>query len=155
MAKLWKKGRGKLGPFEPLHGRWVAEAESEMGPVLCHRVLEPILDGHYLKLTARWEFRVKESHRVYEEVALIGVGDEGKVCFWSFTSDGKRSHGVAADVTDLHPEAVGFEADMPAGRARMAYWPEEGGGFHWVVESRTKAGWRRLVDHSYRAIQPV
>ena len=26
------------------------------------------------------------------------------------------------------------EADMPAGRARMAYWPEEGGGFHWVVE---------------------
>ena len=47
------------------------------------------------------------------------------------------------------------EADMPAGRARMAYWPEEGGGFHWVVESRTKKGWRRFVDHSYRADRPT
>jgi SAM-dependent methyltransferase len=27
MAKLWKKGRGKLGPFHPLLGRWIAEAE--------------------------------------------------------------------------------------------------------------------------------
>ena len=81
---------------------------------------------------------------------MIGVGDGGQVCFWSFTSDGKRSQGVLADVTDLHPEAVGFEADMPAGRARMAYWPEEAGGFHWVVESKTKKGWRRFVHHSYR-----
>jgi len=155
MAKLWKKGRGKLGPFQPLHGSWTAEAESKMGRVRCQRVLEPILGGHYLKLTARWEFGPKESGRAYEEVALIGVGDEGDVCFWSFTSDGKRSQGSAADVTDLHPEAVGFEADMPAGRARMAYWPEEGGGFHWVVESRTKKGWSRFVDHSYRADCPT
>ena len=155
MAKLWKKGRGKLGPFQPLHGSWTAEAESKMGRVRCQRVLEPILGGHYLKLTARWEFGPKESGRAYEEVALIGVGDEGDVCFWSFTSDGKRSQGSAADVTDLHPEAVGFEADMPAGRARMAYWPEEWGGFHWVVESRTKKGWRRFVDHSYRADRPT
>jgi hypothetical protein len=58
-------------------------------------------------------------------------------------------------VTDLHPEAIGFEAHMPAGLARMAYWPEEGGGFHWVVESRTKKGWNRFVDHSYRAVLPA
>jgi hypothetical protein len=155
MAKLWKKGRGKLGPFQPLHGHWVAEADSAMGPVRCRRDLEPILGGHYLRLLARWEFLAKGSSRAYEELTLIGVGDDGIVCFWSFTSDGKRSQGVIADVTDLHPEAVGFEADMPAGRARMAYWPDEGGGFHWVVEAKTKKGWSRMVDHLYRAADPA
>ena len=83
------------------------------------------------------------------ELAIIGVGDGGAVCFWSFTSDGKRSQGTAADVTDLHPEAVGFEADMPAGRARMAYWPHDD-GFKWVVESKTKSGWNRFTEHTYR-----
>ncbi len=83
-------------------------------------------------------------------MALIGAGDEGKVCFWSFTSDGKRSQGTIADVTDLHAEAVGFEAQMPAGFARMAYWPDEEGGFFWVVESKTKKGWKRFVKHQYR-----
>ena len=38
------------------------------------------------------------------------MGDNGIVCFWSFTSDGKRSQGSLADVTDIHPEAIGFEA---------------------------------------------
>jgi len=61
-----------------------------------------------------------------------------------------------ADVTDLHPEAVGFEAQMPAGLARMAYWPEEDGGFVWVVESKNAKGWRRFVEHRYRPVsQPV
>lgn len=152
MANLWKKGRGKLGPFQPLLGRWTAEAESEMGPVRCSRHFESVLGGHYLRLTARWEFGPTDAGRAYEEIALIGVGDEGQVCFWSFTSDGKRSQGVLADATDLHPEAVGFEADMPAGRARMAYWPDESGGFRWVVESKTKKGWRRFVEHHYRAV---
>lgn len=151
MGKLWKKGRGKLGPFVPLHGAWVAEADSPMGPVRCHRVLEPFLGGNYLRLQVRWEFGAPGSQKAYEEWAVIGVGDSGTVCFWSFTSDGKRSQGELADVTDLHPEAIGFEADMPAGRARMAYWPTEGGGFAWVVESRTKKGWNRFVEHSYRA----
>jgi hypothetical protein len=151
MPRLWKKGRGKLGLFAPLHGAWIAEAGSPMGPVRCRRTLTPILGGHYLQLTARWEIGAEGAGKVYEEVALIGVGDDGQVCSWSFTSDGKRSQGVLADVTDLHPEAIGFEADMPAGRARMAYWPEEGGGFRWVVESRTKRGWNRFVEHGYRA----
>jgi hypothetical protein len=150
MAKLWKKGRGKLGPFAPLHGAWDAESDSKMGKVRCRRVLESILGGHFLRLQASWEFGAAGSSRVYEEHAVIGVGDDGVVCFWSFASDGKRSHGVLADVTDLHPEAVGFEADMPAGRARMAYWPEAGGGFRWVVESRTQKGWNRFVEHTYR-----
>jgi hypothetical protein len=37
---------------------------------------------------------------------------------------------------------------MDRGLARQAYWPDaEGMGFHWVVESRTKKGWNRFVDH--------
>ena len=54
-------------------------------------------------------------------------------------------------MTDLHPEAVGFEAQMPAGLARFAYWPEEGGGFVFVVESRNAKGWSRFVEHHYSA----
>jgi hypothetical protein len=88
---------------------------------------------------------------VYEEVAVIGPGEGGAVSFWSFTSDGKRSQGTAADVTDIHPEAVGFEAKMPAGLARMVYWPDGEGGFRWAVESRTARGWRRFVEHCYRS----
>ena len=66
----------------------------------------------------------------------------------------KKGRGTLADVTDLHPEAVGFEAEMPAGRSRMAYWPAADGGFHWVVEAKTKTGWRRFTEHHYRAAAP-
>lgn len=151
MAKQWKKGRGKLGAFAPLHGSWVAEATSEMGPVRCHRKLEPMLGATFLRLDVRWEIGAGGSSRLYEELAIIGVGDDGLVGFWSFTSDGKRSQGRLADVTDIHPEAIGFEAEMPAGRARMVYWPASDGGFHWAVESRTKKGWNRFTEHRYRS----
>jgi hypothetical protein len=151
MAKLWKKGRGKLGPFQPLLGRWMAEADTEMGPVRCLRIFEPILSGKYLQLTVRWEFQKLGAEKAYQELAIIGAGEDGEVCFWSFTSDGKRSMGTLADVTDIHPEAIGFEAEMPAGRDRMAYWPLEESGFHWVVESKNAKGWRRFVNHTYRA----
>jgi hypothetical protein len=97
-------------------------------------------------LHACWEF----GEKVYKEFAFIGVDKDGKVAFWSFTNDGKRSQGVVADVTDLHSEAIGFEAQMDAGLARMAYWPDEEGGFYWVVESKTKKGWRRFATHHYR-----
>ena len=151
MAKLWKKGRGKLGPFQPILGSWIAEADSPMGPMRCYRTLLPILDGHYIQLLALWEFGPKDSGKGYREVAIIGTGDDGKVGFWSFTSDGKRSQGTMADVTDIDPEAIGFEAEMKAGLARMAYWPETGGGFRWAVESKTKKGWNRFVEHVYHA----
>jgi hypothetical protein len=78
------------------------------------------------------------------------MGDNGVVSFWSFTSDGKRSMGRLADVTDIHPEAIGFEADMPGGLGRMAYWPAPDSGFYRVVESKTKKGWNRFVEHLYR-----
>jgi hypothetical protein len=146
--KLWKKGRGKLGFLQPLLGSWVTEADTPMGRVRCTRVFEPVLSGSYVQLKARWQF----GKGAYEEIAIIGVGEGGMVAFWSFTSDGKRSQGTVADVTDLHPEAIGFEAQMPAGLARMAYWPREDGGFAWVVESKNAKGWRRFTEHSYRPV---
>jgi len=52
-------------------------------------------------------FGPEGSGKIYEENAIIGGGDDGNVDFWSFTSDGKRSQGVIADVADLHPGATG------------------------------------------------
>jgi hypothetical protein len=152
MAKLWKKGRGKLGPFQPLIGHWVAEAETPMGMVRVTRSLESVLGGHYLELRVLWQFDSSASGKGYSEVAMIGVTTDKQVGFWSFTSDGKQSQGTIANVTDLHAEAVGFEAQMPAGLARMAYWPEPDGGFSWVVESKNAKGWKRFVHHHYRAL---
>jgi len=128
MAKLWNKGRGKLGVFDPLLGTWSASTDSPRGPVRCRRVLEPVLGGSFLQLSARWEMGSVGSGMGYDEKAIIGVDNDGQVCSWSLTSDGKRSQGALADVTDLHAEAVGFEADVPADRVRMAYWPVEDGG---------------------------
>ena len=165
MSKPWKKGRGKLGFLQPLLGRWVANAESPMGPLRCTRVFEPILNGAYIRLEALWEFGAKPVEpcpdasllggKDYKELAIIGVGEDGKVSFWSFTSDGKRSQGAVADVTDLHKNAIGFEAQMPAGLARMAYWPDDEDGYFWVVESRNKKGWKRFVEHHYHPAGPI
>jgi hypothetical protein len=158
----WKPGRGKLGFMRPLLGNWIAQADSPMGPLRCRRSFSETLHGSYIRLDARWEFgpaacdnNAKRAaikapmEKVYEEIAFIGVNEDGHPAFWSFTSDGKRSKGTKADVTDLHPEAIGFEADMPAGRARMAYWPDDANGFHWVVESQTQKGWHRFTAHHY------
>jgi hypothetical protein len=154
MSRIWKKGRGKLGFLQPLLGRWSAVADSEMGPVRCTRLFESVLGGAWVRLEARWEFgplgaKGSVPRRVYEESALIGPGEDGQVGFWSFTSDGKRSAGTVADVKAVHPEAIGFTAQMPAGLARMVYWPDEEGGFFWIVESKTVKGWRRFVEHHY------
>jgi hypothetical protein len=150
MAKLWRKGRGKLGMFDPLRGTWLAASDSPRGSMRCRRVFQSILRGKFLQLSARWEMGPASAGLGYEETAIIGADNDGQICFWSFTSDGKRSQGALADATDLHAEAVGFEADMPAGHARMAYWPAENGQLRFVVESKTKQGWNRFVDHTYR-----
>jgi hypothetical protein len=117
-----------------------------MGEVRCTRTFASILHGKYVQLVARWEFGTE----IYEEVAIYGLRN-GSLSFWSFTSDGKRSEGAIADGRDVHPLAVAFEADMPAGRARMIYWPSEG-GFFWAVEARTKKGWKRFTEHRYVAL---
>jgi hypothetical protein len=81
-------------------------------------------------------------------------GEDGTLAFFSFTSDGKRSVGRLADGSDVHPDAIAFEARMPAGLARMVYWPAEDGdrGFNLAVESRTKAGWNRFLVHRCRPL---
>lgn len=152
---VWKRGRGKLGLMEPLIGRWAAAAETPMGPVRCTRSFAKVLCGKYVRLDARWEFGPASAEaggdgKAYEETALIGVGDAGSVAFWSFTSDGKHSEGKLVDAPDLHAEAIAFEVRMPAGLARMAYWPDIDGGFVWVVESKNASGWKRFVEHRYR-----
>ncbi len=141
----WKKGRGKLGLLAPLLGAWRAEADSPMGKVVCTRTFTKVLDGAYVQLMVDWQ---RESGS-YQELALYGVGPEGEFQFWSFTSDKKQSQGRVADVSDLYPQAIGFEAQMPAGLARMAYWPDAQEGFHWVVQAKTKTGWREVALHHY------
>ena len=67
-------------------------------------------------------------------------------------ADGKNAQGKLSEVTDVHPEAVGFEAQMSAGLARQVYWPDEEEGFHWAVEAKTKKGWSRFTAHHYKPI---
>ena len=144
----WKKGRGALGPLQPLIGHWVSEAAGP-GPasgMRCWRSFEPF-GKDYVRLEASWG---PAQGAGYREIALFGKGETG-LAFWSFTSDGKRSQGALSDSSDVHPQAVAFEAQMPAGLARMVYWPaEEGEGFYFAVESRTKTGWSRFLRHRYR-----
>lgn len=106
MSKLWKKGCGKLGVFEPLVGTWYAEADSPMGRLKCTRTFAKFHGDKWITLNADWDFGGKH----YIEHAVYGVDDGGTVSFWSFTSDGKRSQGVLADGTDVHAEAIAFEA---------------------------------------------
>lgn len=143
----WKKGRGKLGVLDPVLGTWEATGDSPMGKMKCTRTFSKLLDGHYVQLIAKWEFTGK----LYEEVAIIGM-DGDRLSFWSFTSDGKKSQGYLADGTDVHAQAICFEAEMPAGTARMLYWPGQGDSFHWAVESKNKKGWRRFTEHHYNRI---
>jgi hypothetical protein len=149
--RRWKSGRGLLGPLKPLLGDWSAEgaAPGAAGRMRCTRSFAPVLGSAYVRLDARWEMG---PNRAYEEIALFGKSED-RLAFWSFTSDGKRSVGFRADGADVHPDAIAFEAQMPAGLARMVYWPsEEGDGFDFAVESRTKAGWNRFLCHHYRRL---
>lgn len=148
----WKKGRGKLGVFAPLLGDWRATADTEMGPLVCTRSFTPALGGKYIQLDAVWTFKTKKGAKPrppYEERCLFGPHKEHGLGFWSFTSDGKHSEGHIFDAADIHPEALCFAAQMDAGFARQTYWPGADGAMHWCVESRTKKGWNRFVEHTY------
>ena len=143
---LWKKGRGKLGILEPLIGTWTAETDSPMGRVRCTRKFASLHGDKWVRLDAVWELG---GGKRYVEHAVYGVDTNGSLKFWSFTSDGKRSEGALVEASDIHPEALAFEAEMPAGTARMVYWPEPDGSVSWVVESKTKKGWNRFTHHVY------
>lgn len=152
MAAGWKPGRGALGPLKPLIGEWSSEAAGPDGASLMHctRIFRPFGKG-WVELDARWDMGERG---VYREIALYGVQADGRLGFHSFTSDGKRSEGVQADGSDVHPLSIAFEAQMPAGIARMIYWPAEEGGFYFAVESRTQKGWNRFMRHHYRSVEP-
>lgn len=146
----WKKGRGALGALKPLLGRWVSEPMGRAtgaSAVVCTREFSAFGDKA-VQLDARWAMG---KGREYREVAFFRAGTNGKLGFSSFTNDGKSSAGTLSDGRDIHPEAIAFEAKMPAGVARMAYWPtDDGEGFHFAVEAKTKKGWRRFFLHTYR-----
>lgn len=146
-SDFWKKGRDKLGIMEPLLGTWEAESDSPMGKIKCTRSFRQILGGKYIELNAVWKF----SKGAYEELAVYGMNDDN-LSFWSFTSDGKKSQGCIADGTDVHPDAICFEAQMPAGLARMVYWPGDDGSINWAVESKVKKGWNRFTLHKYHKL---
>lgn len=143
----WKKGRGKLGLFQPLLGRWQTETEYEDGsPMIVTREFAFTLNKKYLKLDTVWQVPGKP----YIEMALFGVNNEtGEINFWSFINNGKQHNGYLADMADIHSQAIGFEAQMPHGLGRQAYWPHEEEGFLYTVASHSKKGWNHFLEHHY------
>ena len=144
---IWKKGRGKLGPLDPLLGSWQAEADTPMGRVRCSRTFSKFHGKGWIILDADWDF----GGQSYREHAIFG-DEGGTLTFWSFTSDGKHSTGHLVAADDIHPEAIAFEAQMPAGTARMVYWPGPDESVNWAVESKTKKGWNRFTLHVYHKV---
>ena len=146
----WKKGRGALGPLKPLLGRWEtvpAQRGEGASAIACVREFSPFGEKA-LHLDARWKMG---PGREYREIGFYRLNEDGKLGFLSFTNDGKSSIGTLCDARDIHADAIAFQAKMPAGTARMAYWPtDDGDGFHFAVESKTKKGWNRFFLHTYR-----
>ncbi len=145
----WKKARGTLGPIAPLLGRWAAPAarmpDGATGD--CSREYKAF-GASFVRLEAAWDMG---GRGVYREIAFFGKGADGVLTFWSFTVDGKRSVGVLCDATDVHRDAIGFVSEMPAGIARMVYWPDDrGAGFYFAVENKVKKGWNRFLEHRYQ-----
>ncbi len=154
MIRHWKRGRGQMGPMAPLLGRWSADADSPMGPVTCIRDYQKFGD-HYVRLDAEWRVRGKgEAGKTYREVCMFGpdlsLDGEKRLAFWSYSNDGKKSSGHLADGTDIHLQAICFDSQMDAGLARQVFWPDAENGFYWRVESATRKGWNRMVEHHYR-----
>ncbi len=146
----WKRGRGALGTLKPLIGRWVSEPSGRAtgaSAIICTREFSAFGDKT-VQLDARWAMG---KGREYREVAFYRVGADGKLGFSSFTNDGKSSVATLSDGRDIHAQAIAFEAKMPAGVARVVYWPtEDGKGFHFAVEAKNKKGWKRFFLHTYR-----
>lgn len=145
----WKAGRGALGPFQPLLGSWrtIDAPGSGAHGMDCSREFTAFGKG-WLRLEAEWRMGDRPPYR---ETAFYGKADDGRLAFHSFTNDGKRSTGRLIAAPDVHADAIAFEAQMPAGLARMLYWPREDGetGFRFAVESRTKSGWNRFMTQTF------
>ena len=103
-----------------------------------------------MQLIVTWAF---PDGRASEEVALFGVDGENELRMWSFASDGRQAQGRQLEPWDLPRPNLAFEVETPGGRSRFAYWPDRRlGGIAYVVESKTRAGWSRFVDHLYKPL---
>jgi hypothetical protein len=113
----------------------------------CSRTFSPLGKG-WIELDARWQIGPAKEYR---ERAFFGAGEDGRLACFSFTSDGKRSVGHLADASDVAGEIIAFEALMPAGLARILYWPlnDSRPGFHFAVESKTQKGWNRFLEQKF------
>ena len=145
----WINGRGILGPLKPLVGQWVTATASGSTPAAsmrCSRAFSRWVEG-WIELDARWSVSADNEYR---ERAFFGAS-EGKLTCFSLTSDGKHSVGHLVDGSDVDVNAIAFEAAMPAGIARMIYWPLSSGepGFRFAVESKTKTGWNRFLEQQF------
>jgi hypothetical protein len=142
--------------MEPLLGAWVSEPGDQSAPVpgRCVRRFQRF-GKSWIQLESVWELG---SYGVYREVAFYGPAEgEAKPAvlgFFSFTNDGKRSQGRIGDGSEVHPQAVAFEARMPQGLARSIYWPADDGegGFNFAVESRNAKGWKRFLLQRFRPL---
>lgn len=115
--------------------------------MVCTRSFRTFGKG-WIRLEAVWHMGERGDRR---EAALFGVGDDGALGVFSFNNDGKRSVGRLDDGSDAPPLAIAFEAQMPAGLARMLYWPaEDGDSLRFAVESRNRTGRNRFMLHTYR-----
>lgn len=132
--------------MDPLIGQWICNKGSKdrMKPE-CIRTIQYGVGNAFIIQDVKWNL----GDKIYDDHTIIGLDENKVIRFWSFTSDGKSSSGILSDVSDLHDLAIGFEAQMPGGIARQAFWPDEVSGFHWVVESKTKKGWNRFVHQHF------
>ena len=146
----WTKGRGLLGPLKPLIGRWItsgSHGSSQAAAMRCSRSFTMFGKG-WVELDARWEIGPGKEYR---EIAFFGTGEDGALACYSFTNDGKRSVGRLAEASSAGDRAIAFEARMPAGLARMLYWPldDDAPGFWFAVESKTAKGWNRFLQQQF------
>jgi hypothetical protein len=131
--------------LHPLLGDWRFSGHSPLGKVVSERSFSPVLGGKFVELRASW----RTAGKAYEERAFFGAKPKEGLVFWSFTSDGGYSFGRLSKGVGLPAPSICFEAEMPAGLARMAYWPHEQNGFVFVVEARGKKGWERFVEQHF------
>ena len=104
----WKKGRGLLGPLQPLLGSWRtvhSEGGTAAANMACTRRFEAFGKG-WIRLDAVWQVGPGPD---YVEAAFFGAGEDGALGFFSFTSDGKSDAffgtnvGLVEDCRPLFP----------------------------------------------------
>ena len=97
-----------------------------MGPLVCTRSFEPVLDGKFIQLTAVWTFNPPKGAKPrapYEETCLFGAHAEQTLGFWSFALGGAPEGQLLAILimaVMAVEMAVGFALVVAVYRARQA-----------------------------------